>query len=658
MKRLNIITVFLIISFLIILFKSFYISIIQYDEYNYLLENVIYTSMEGNNAPRGRIYDRNHKLLVDNIYIKNIYYKKAKGISIYDEIKLAKEISEFLDLNYELATESMLKDLWLVLNDGNEKISDKERELLHIRKISKDKIELLKRERITSAELNNIDKRTAYVYYLMHKDYAYKDKLIKKNISDEECSIINSMKYKGFTCKLSWERTYPYGNVLRGIFGGVSEEDVGITSDLKEYYLNKGYKLTDRVGLSGIELYYDEYLRGKPAKYKNYGDGFKLISKEKRGSDIVLSLDIELQLELEKIIENEMIKTKKEPNTEFFDRVFVIVSDPNNGDMISMIGKLISNNKIYDYSAYIPISSITMGSVIKGASISVGYNTKAIDIGTIIKDECVKILNTNTKCSWNRRGFGYIDDINALRLSSNVYQFKTAMKVANYNYCYNCPFSYTNDPFSIYRDMFNSYGLGVKTEIDLPYESIGLVGKNDTPGLLLDFSIGQYDTYTPLQLIQYINTIANNGKRYKLNLLKSVHRSNNNNDLSDEILLFNKKNILNNVDLDIKYFERIKEGFKAVLGYNGTGYGYMDLIYNPAGKTGTSQSFYDSDNDGIIDKETITSTFAGFAPIDKPKMSIVVITPNISHIYGNSYMSMVNRRISNQITKKYFEFYK
>ena len=316
-----------------------------------------------------------------------------------------------------------------------------------------------------------------------------------------------------------------------------------------------------------------------------------------------------------------------------------------------MIGKYIANNKIYDYSSYIPISSVTVGSVIKGASISVGYKTKVIDIGTIFKDECIKISNTSLKCSWNRNGLGYLDDINALRLSSNVYQFKTAMKVADYNYCYNCPFSFNNDPFTIYRNMFNSYGLGVKTGIDLPYESIGIIGKNDTPGLLLDFSIGQYDTYTPLQLTQYINTIANNGTRIKLNLLKSVYKD-------DDLLLNNKTYILNKVELDDKYFKRIKEGFKAVLGYNGTGYGYIDLKYNPAGKTGTSQSFLDSDNDGVIDKQTITSTFAGFAPADDPQMSIVVITPDISHIYGSSYMSTINRRISNQITKKYFEIYK
>ena len=112
------------------------------------------------------------------------------------------------------------------------------------------------------------------------------------------------------------------------------------------------------------------------------------------------------------------------------------------------------------------------------------------------------------------------------------------------------------------------------------------------------------------------------------------------------------------MDLDERYINRIKEGFKAVLGYSGTGFGYIDIKYNPAGKTGTSQSFYDSDKDGIIDKETISSTFAGFAPYEKPKMSIVTVTPDVSHIYGIDYLSGINRRISSQISKKYFEIYK
>ena len=129
-------------------------------------------------------------------------------------------------------------------------------------------------------------------------------------------------------------------------------------------------------------------------------------------------------------------------------------------------------------------------------------------------------------------------------------------------------------------------------------------------------------------------------------------------DESGNILFENKREVLNSVALDIKYINRIQQGFKSVLSYGGTGFGYIDLEYKGAGKTGTSQSFFDSNKDGIIDKETITSTFAGYAPYDNPEISIVVITPDISHVYGSSYLSSLNKRISNKISKKYFEIYK
>lgn len=650
-----------IISFSIIFFRLFFISIVDNKKYTESLNNLVYSEIEGESAPRGRIYDRNHKLLVDNIGIKSIYFKRVSGMSTDDVLNVAKRLSEILDLKYENTTTSMIKDLWLVINriTSNNKIKEKEWEELKQRKINSSDIELLKRQRITEDEMNSIDKKQAYIYYLMNNGYSYQEKLIKKDVTDEEYAIINEKlnEFKGVIPRLTWERKYIYGDTLRGIFGNVSSIEVGITEELKEHYLKKGYKLTDRVGLSGLEYVYDEYLRGIPAIYKNLGNGLEKVSDAKRGNDLVLSIDIDLQLEAEKIVEKEMLIAKNEPNTEYFNRVFSIVSDPNNGEILTIIAKLISNNKVYDYTSHLTTSSITVGSVIKGASISVGYKEGVIDIGTKFKDECIKLASTPLKCSWVRSGLGVLDDVNALRLSSNSYQFKVAMKVADFNYYYNAPFSFNNNPFDKYRTMFNSYGLGTKTGIDLPNESIGIVGMNDTPGLLLDFSIGQYDTYTPLQLTQYINTIANDGTRLKLHLLKSVHKSNVD-EISNDILLENGAYVLNKVELDKKYINRIKEGFKAVLGYSGTGFGYIDLKYNGAGKTGTSQSFYDSDKDGIIDKETVSSTFAGFAPYDNPKMSLVTVTPDVSHVYGNGYLSGINRRISQQISKKYFEIYK
>ena len=82
----------------------------------------------------------------------------------------------------------------------------------------------------------------------------------------------------------------------------------------------------------------------------------------------------------------------------------------------------------------------------------------------------------------------------------------------------------------------------------------------------------------------------------------------------------------------------------------------MGYYMDSSGKTGTSQSFIDTDGDGVVDTETITSSFVGYSPSENPKMSVVVVSPDISHSYGNStYQSAVTKRISANITNKFFE---
>ena len=101
---------------------------------------------------------------------------------------------------------------------------------------------------------------------------------------------------------------------------------------------------------------------------------------------------------------------------------------------------------------------------------------------------------------------------------------------------------------------------------------------------------------------------------------------------------------------------RIKEGFYAVMNApGGYGRGYMEYSYSPAGKTGTSQSFIDTDNNGVIDTETITSNFVGYAPSDNPRMSITVVSPNSSMPNTNTdYASLVTMRITKRVANAYF----
>ena len=155
--------------------------------------------------------------------------------------------------------------------------------------------------------------------------------------------------------------------------------------------------------------------------------------------------------------------------------------------------------------------------------------------------------------------------------------------------------------------MFNSYGLGVKTGIDLPVESSGYSSKDKAAGNLLDFVMGQYEAYTPIQLSQYISTIANGGERLKPHLLKEVHESSNTEDLGETIQVVEKE-VLNQIDTSPEYMARVKEGFIAVMNSpGGYGVGYIDQSARPAGKTGTSQSTKDTDGDGKISKNDFSN---------------------------------------------------
>lgn len=663
-RRLYIINIFTIIIFIIIIYNLFNLTIINNDYYvknlKYLTSNEIY----GNSAPRGRIYDRNHKLIVDNKEIKVIYYRKQNKITPREEIELARNIINYIKIDESKLKEIHLKEFFIIdkEEESNKKITSDEWNKLKNRKLTYNDIDRLKKKRITKEELDKYtkeDKQTAYLYYLMNKGYKYEDKIIKKeNITDKEYAYIaeHTKELKGFNVKYDWERYYPYQDTFRSILGNIST----ISEENKKYYLSKGYSLNDIVGSSYIEKQYESILRGTKEKYKIDSNN-NLILKEKgqRGKDIVLTIDIELQKEIDKILERELIETKKEANTRYFNSIFVVIEQPNTGEILAMSGKQIINKngkyKVYDYTPGVITSSTTPGSVVKAASMLVGYSTKAIKIGEYQYDTCIKLYSMPKKCSWSK--LGRLNDLDALAYSSNIYQFKTAMKVAKFKYSINKKFNVSEEAINTYRKIFNDLGLGIKTEIDLPNEGIGNIGKNKSSDLYLNYSIGQYDTYTPMQLSQYITTIASNGNRLKPHLLKEIYQSTNNKGLG---ILEKKidKTVLNKLDIDKKYLNRVKKGLRSVMDY-GLGKNYMGESPTPSGKTGTSESFYDSDNDGKIDVETLSNAFVGYAPSKNPVMSITTVFPNLVDTTGSSSSrSYANQRITRMISNKFFELYK
>ena len=596
--------------------------------------------INGGSAPRGRILDTNGNVLVDNIGVNTIYYNKVKGISSTDEIAIAKELASILTTKKASITE--LKEYWLVQNNnGKDLITNEEYQLLEERKITSAEIADLKLERITDDMLEaytELDYKAAFIYSLMNDGYVYNKKLILKDVSETEYAQVIEKNIPGITGELSWERIYLYGDTLKNIFGSVGP----IPEEKKDEYLSSDYELTDTVGLSYLEQEYEEYLKGTKAKYLvNSDNTLTLVSEEKRGNDLVLSIDINLQLKVEEIIKDKIILGDTYPNTDYYKDSYALVSDPNTGSILAISGIRRNDDDTWsDISLNTINKSFTIGSAVKGATISVGYKYGLIEMDKYITDSCVKLYLVPEKCSF--KSLGRINDLKALAYSSNYYQYLIAIALTGNTYKPNIKLNATEEHFNIYRNTLASFGLGVTTGIDLPGEQTGIIGKTIADDLLLNLAIGQYDTYTPVEVLQYINSLAT-GKRTALSLMQEIRNG-------DEVILTNTPNVLNTIDLDEVYLNRIREGLKLVLS-EGTGRIYVDKSINAAGKTGTSESFYDSDSDGTVDVATITSTFAGYFPTDNPKYSVVVITPNISHNNGtNDTMYYGASKITKDIT--------
>lgn len=613
----------LIAFFIICSFKL--VSILKNKEYyTKLLDEKTNIYVYGISAPRGRILDCNGKVLVDNIGIKTIYYNKIKGITKSKELEIAGLLANVLSVDE--ATIDELKEYYLINNnDGKYLITDEEYKLFEERKITKEEIDIKKRARITDDMLNysSKEKTQAHIYSLMNKGYIYSKKKIASNLTEEEYAKIIESKIPGITGELSWDRIYLYGDTLKNIFGRIGS----ITKETKEYYLTKDYELTDTVGISYLENVYEDYLRGKKAKYKVGSDyTLTLLEEEQKGNDLILSIDIDMQIKTEEILKDKLILAKKYGNTEYFKDSYALVSEPLTGSIKAISGiRLNDDNTFSDISLNNINKSYTIGSAVKGATIAVGYKYNLIEPGKYINDSCVKLLFVPPKCSFKK--LGKVNDLTALSNSSNYYQYMIAIKLTGNTYTPNMKLNATKEHFKKYREMLSSFGLGVKTGIDLPNEQTGIMGKTIADDLLLNLSIGQYDTYTPIEVLQYINSVAT-GKRIKLSLMQEIKNG-------EETLLENKSEVLNNVDLDKESLDRIKEGMKLVLS-EGTGKFYVPQGLNFAGKTGTSESFLDTNNDEIVDTATISSTFTGFYPADNPKFSIVVITPNVSHKNGKT----------------------
>ncbi|UOB81477.1 penicillin-binding protein 2 [Bacillus sp. ZJS3] len=629
-------------------------------------------------VPRGKIFDREGNPVVDNKSLRTITYTKMKGVKSEEILKTAKQLADIIEIPQEdidKLTETDKKDFWMQLNPKlTEKlVSKKEINKFRDKDITgknlNKKIEELKRKRVTDKNLQNLTDKDIKVLAIKSKmtsGYQMAPQIIKKDVSEKEFTIISEglANLPGVDVSVDWERVYVNDGLFRSVLGNVSNSDEGLPSERLDYYLVRDYSRNDRVGKSYIEQQYEDVLHGTKKEVRSVADKqgttirTETISEGKSGKNLTLTIDMELQKKVEESIEK-ILKAYKGSES-MLDRAFVVMMNPKNGQVLSMAGKRFvekdGKTEIEDYALGTMTSSYELGSTIKGATVLTGFETKAITPGTYFYDAPMKFKGTREKKSWKE--FGNIDDVRALQVSSNVYMFHTALKIAGVDYVKNSSLNIKQEYFDKMRYYFRQFGLGVPTGIDLPNETAGQIGKKDNqPGFLLDYSIGQYDTYTPLQLVQYISTIANGGYRMKPQIVQEVREQTSQKDEIGKVVHAVEPMVLNKIDMKEEYINQVKEGFRRVF-QEGDGTGvraFQKASYKPAGKTGTAQTVYGGESDiGRNEKgerrECYNLTLAGYAPYDNPEVAFSVVVPWVMND-----KSGINSDIGKEVLDAYFE---
>ncbi len=657
--------------------RLYYIQIISEELYEQKLLSYT-TNYQTATTPRGELLDADGQVLVGSAQVLNITYFPPQSILGSQEWSLAYDFARDFQVDSSSLTERDLKDLYLTMfsdsfatwieSSGltqyeifynelsvqiyNDLITEEEWSLFYDNELSSNDIYHLRLDRIDVSIFNEMDetlKATWSVKQLMDSGTIGETKVIMYDVSNQEVAFLmeHSAQYPGFEVEIDWERHYPYGETLKSVLGTVTTTSQGIPAELINQYLAVGYSRNEKVGRSGLELQYEHLLSGEKQVFDiNYDENgvgvLSEVSPGVKGFDLQTTIDIDFQIEVDEVLRQLLVQYQDDPRREYMDRMSVVVMDPNNGDVLALSSMVETQSGIVAD----PVSTYTHayepGSIVKGAVVYMGHAEGVIDVGEVLLDEPIKIRATPTKSSW--MNLGYISDIQALAQSSNVYMIKIAIMLAGGYYAYDAPLYVQDGTFELMRNYFSKFGLGVQTGLDIPNESIGYVGSSQSAGNITDFAIGQYDTYTMMQLAQYASTIANGGIKYQPRLVTRAYEPG-----TSQVVYENPVNILSTLDYT-ESIEQVQIGLlECVYGSQGICFGLDSGNTTIAAKTGTAQAYVTND-EGILVQAPHNSVIA-YAPYENPEIAIACLIPNA----WNGDKSQTNLCL--EITRKVIEIY-
>ena len=661
--RLNLLFLIVFFSFIALISRLAYIQLVKGDEFVALVQRTETTTAK-KSVPRGSIYDSQGRILVGNKPKLAINYTRPADVKASTMLEIAKKLTTLISVDASELKERDLKDYWVATNPDkvDSLLTAEEKKRIAKENLSTSKTYEMQLEHIPADELNYSDaeKQVIAIFTKMNSAYALSTVTLKnEGVTEQEVAKISERlgELRGVDVDSDWDREYPMGDMLKTILGTVSSEKTGLPSDKVKSLLAQGYSLNDRVGTSYLEEQYETVLSGTKTVVKSQTNtkGEVVNTTEtypgKGGSNLVLTIDTEFQKKIEDIA----TKSVEEMTDPAADRVYIVVMNPKNGDVLGITGKKkkfdenFHSTGVEDDALGAINNSFGMGSVVKPATVLLGYRDGAITLeDNTIVDEPIEFEASKPKSSWfNRNGKMELTDLDALERSSNVYMIKLAMKMGGQTtYEKGGRLNINLSLFDKLREYYAQFGLGVRTGIDLPNEGKGYNGGTANAFSALDFAFGQFDLYTPLQLAQYMSTIANGGTRIAPRLVKEIHETSPSGGIGNLEDVVPTK-IMNSIQVSKEILDHIKEGlYRVTHGENGTS-ATTFRTYSPqvAGKTGPDEAFYSGPNPAYTNEAVENSTFISYAPYDNPEIVVAVVAPYFKDGPPSDYAAKVAKQV-------------
>ncbi|WP_105203009.1 penicillin-binding protein PBP2B [Streptococcus suis] len=663
--RLNILFSIVIFLFLILILRLADMQIVNHDFYRNKLSTAS-QKIISTGSVRGQIYDAKGTPLVENQIQQVVSFTRSNKMTAQEMKEVANKLLQ-----------------WVTVSDVNITRRDKADYYLADTEVYQQVVENLPKDKRYDSDGNYLEESTIYsnaVDSLTDDLLQYSDEeskaielfkqmngatyfstvnLVTDALSAEQVAYIvaNEDQLPGISTTNNWDRSI-LPTSLSSIIGTVTSEQAGLPAEDAEYYLSKGYSSNDRVGTAYLEKQYEEVLQGQREKKEINLDrngnveSIETIQEGQQGNNIKLTIDLAFQDGVNAILKKYFESELSTGSALYSDGVYAVALEPTTGAVLAMSGyKHEKGTSSITEDALGTITSVfTPGSIVKGATISSGWENGVISGNQVQLDEPIYFAGSAPITSWWAYGSFNIDATEALEYSSNAYMVKIALGLLGQTYSANM---YLNDGDTLtnamtkLRSTFAEYGLGAPTGIDLPLESTGFLPEEYSTANFIMNAFGQFDNYTPMQMAQYVATVANNGKRISPHLVEGIYGNNPQGGLGELIETVSGKE-MNQVNISAEEMSLLRQGFYQVV--NGSGrFNTGSAIGRGAAvtisaKTGRAETYTTTASGDVV--TAVNTNVVAYAPSDNPQIAVAVIFPDLTNLSSTTTKSITNEIIN------------